>query len=524
MRRSLSMATSFVLLLFSSVPAQSDPVKSLLSYLPSAANGLAVVRVKEILDTPNGKREKWAERPGKFLAGAGTVPSWTEVLVMGASVHPGSERDNSSFAVLPLPDGITMESVAQHEDSPLQTISGLPAVLSKRNAYFVELAPGILGVQTPAMRQEVSRWARQAQRNETELSDFLAQAAASPDHIILALDMQDMLDPELVRRRLEATPSLKGQKEELVQGLAEAIAQLRGVTFTANLAETTKASITVDFARELPSDATWLATLFLDLLNDQRMALRDFEQAKVTLDGEQLVMTTELSDGCLRQIMLLVSSPFPDSSPPPSTPPSTPPQDKTTPRRPVETDQQATIRKNRRYYQAVNRALDDMQRNESWSLDYSQAGGWILRAAKKIDYLSISGIDPDLAAYGANVSSQLRSMAASMHGMIVDVDAQQARVNTGWAPGVQGGWQQGGGWGGGGWEGGGWSGGGWGGGWAAPYWRAGTNVSEVRRNQAEAISSGERDRTQILQSITDQRAQVRQLMQSRYGVDFDRRF
>lgn len=508
--RFLMTVVCFKLLVFSSIDAMGDQAEALLSYIPPSVNGLAIVRVQEILNTPLAKREQWRERPGQFLTGAGTVPTWTDVLVMGGLVHPGSETDNWSVAVLPLPDAITMDSVAQHENTPIQKISGVRAVLSKRNAYFLELAPQILGVQVPAMRQEASRWVRQAARNEeSSLSGFLMDAAAASDHIIMALDMQDMLDPELVRHRLEATPSLRGKQKDSVSGLAEAIAQLRGVTFTANIDDRTHARIVVHFSRQLPSHATWLATVFLELLNDQRMALRDFEQAKVTLDGERMVLRTELSEGCLRQIMLLLSSPFPDASPPPATSESRPGLSS-------ETDQEAVIRKNRRYYAAVNRALNDLERNESWSLNYAQTGGWVLKAADKIDNLSISGIDPELVSYGADVSSKLRALAASLHGMLVEVDAQEARTTFNWrvTPGsAYGDWGSGG-----------WRYGRWRGGWTAPYWNVDTNLPEVRQAQAEAVTHGARERAPILQSILDQRTEIRQLMQSRYGVDFERRF
>jgi len=480
----------------------AEDVDSLLRLVPPGSNTLAVVRVREVLESPRAKREGWKGEKLKFLAGADTVPNWVDALVVGAQFHPGSS-DNWSASLLSCPAGVSVEAMAKSENRALQQLGGVPAMHTHRDAYFLQLKPDVLGVMNPALRQQASRWARDASAaTAPRLSEFLRRAATASSHIVMAIDMQDMLDPQLIRQRLEATESLKG-KTEVIEALEKLFKGLQGVAFFAQIDEDTDARIDLVFSEDLPDEGERLKGLLLEMLADQRLVLEDFREGQASVRGAVLTVKTKLSDAGLRRILSLILSPYPESpnysGAVAGDAPALRPAEPTAPR-PAE-----IIRRNREYYIAVQRALKDLQFSAKWSANYAQAAGWFERYADKIDNLPRASVDEDLTNYAADVSSKLRALAATTRGMVVDVNAAQATLtystNVGFAP-----W-----------------GGGWGWGWGmAPHWSVNSNLSEVRAAQAQAVTNSAKQVEEIRKYLLDQSAAIRRQMEQKYGDEFSK--
>lgn len=519
----LACLLTTALLGFSDLRADADePVEGLLAYLPPSVNGLAVVRVHELLQSPRAVREKWAADPARFLAGAGTVPHWVERFVMGGQVHPG-QADGWTATVVHLPPDLSLKKIAAHEKVAMESLGGVAAAYL-RDSYVLELNPQVLGVMTPPHRQDAARWARDTKSGAANrLSAYLQTRARQAGQIELALDMQDMLDPRVIKSRLEASPALRDHAD--ARGpLEEALGTLRGVAFSANISDKTAARITFDFSAPLPPSATLLKEVFFEFLSDEQLMIGELRTCDARIAGRQLILSLALSDLGLRQIMSLVMAPHPGKPPaesggeqePPSEPPSATAEDA------------AKKRLNRNYYARVNGAMRDLQQSVKFSFGetrLAEQAGWVDRAIGKINQLSIQGIDPELAKYAANVSQKLQAVSDSLRGMAVSMNAAQSTFTverTMVRPGaVVGGY-------GGGWRG---YGGPWGGyrrgygsGWGAtvaPLYNTKTNLEEVRKKQADAVTSSVAERQKIWQSLASDHAQIRALMLDRYGEDFD---
>jgi len=491
-------------LCMSTVPTRgAEDVTSLLRLVPPSSNALAVVRVREILESPRAKLEGWKGEKLKFLAGADTVPTWIDALVLGAQFHPGSS-ENWSASVLSCPAGVSVEAMAKSENRALQQLGGVTAMHTHRNAYFLQLKPDVLGVMSPALRQQASRWARDAATaTAPQLSEFLTRAATASSHIVMAIDMQDMLDPQLIRHRLESAESLKG-KTEVIDKLVTLFKGLQGVAFFAQIEDDTDARIDLIFSDNLPNEGERLKALLLEMLSDQRLVLEDFRDGKASVREAVLTVKAKLSDAGLRRILSLILSPYPESpnysgAVAPKVVGQPPAEPETPQLRPAE-----IIRKNREYYIAVQRALKDLQFSANWSANYAQAAGWFERYADKIDNLPRAGIDQELTDYAADVSSKLRALAATTRGMIVDVNAAQATLTYSTNVGYGGGW--GGGW-------------GWG---MAPQWNVTSNLAEVRTEQAKAVTNSAKQCEEIRKYLLDQSAAIRRRMEQKYGDEFSK--
>ena len=74
---------------------------------------------------------------------------------------------------------------------------------TRRDSYIAQPLPDLLTAYRPAHSVEAARWVRAVQQGEkSSISPYLQQAARQDGHVVLAMDLQDMLDLRLVERRL----------------------------------------------------------------------------------------------------------------------------------------------------------------------------------------------------------------------------------------------------------------------------------------------------------------------------------
>ncbi len=483
----------------------AEQVESLLRFLPTASNGLVIVRVNELLNSPRAQRENWRKNEDRFLAGADAIPAWVELIVIGTAFQPGITGDDWSAAVIPLPANTTVESIAGYEGIPLQSIGKTPAFYSPRNGYVIQLANGVAGVMSPAQRQNAARWIREVQSaRRSPLSDYLEQAARQPDQIVMALDMLDMLDPDVLRRRLEAAPALQGKADD-VRRVVDGLQGLRGMTLKVNVRNNTEAQLTVDFSAPPPLPASELKALFLNMLSDEGAELAEVNDALASVQGNALLLSLQLSDQGLRRIMALGLAPFPNQ--PGNAPAAAGPTNASGSAAASEQTKTAT----RKYFASVGRVLDDL--GTRLSLTSQTVAIWIDQGATTIDNLPTRDVDADMLRFGADVSSKLRALNASLRGTRVAVNTEQQTLTynvqvgavpvSGWGRSWYG-WPRAYGW----------------GSTMVPYYQTQSNLADVRQNQAQAIRAGEGEREKIWQSITDSRAAIRLQMIQRYGEGF----
>ena len=512
------VAIAIMFMAGSALRAQS--VADLLPFVPRDSNAISVFRVHALTGSPRGVKEGWAARhESQYLDGAVTVPPWVEVMVRASYVRPGTRGGDWTVVLLPLPAQYEMSMLAQREGTEVQEISSHSAVLSQRySGYFVELKGAgeggarVLGGMSPATRQDVSRWLTESHQTTgtTGLSPYLVEAAADETaQIVLAVDMQEMLDPVHVRNRLNAAEAL--QKESAAKAaLTIAFQTIRGMRLSVRVGETSTAEVRMDFGRQIGSEGQFVKPLLVEFLNDAGAALDELESAQVETKGRTVTMTMPLSDESLRRILSLVTAPPPPTSPGRAAPEVTPPE-------PGKEPGTADVNASRRYLQAVNRNVDDLQKAYGRAQSYARTAQWHENFAQRIEHLPTGGVDPQLVEYGRSVASRLRALAASLRGTAVQVNALDRSVvyNVDVTPAYQTGFD---------W----W----WGG--ARTAWGAYTygqpqnvnvtsNLGEVRAKQAEIVTASAPQREQIWQMINEERAATERAMVGKYGDEFQKR-
>ncbi|QDT52298.1 hypothetical protein Pan44_03070 [Caulifigura coniformis] len=493
--------------------ASAQDLTPLRPWIPEDINALAVVRAGELLKTPMAARESWQHSGSEnFLGGAVHLPPDCELFVRGTRFRAAS-GDTWSVALLSFSRPVDMQRVAEQEQSSLQTVASKPAVLSRRNSFFAELGPQLLGVISPAHRQDLSRWIERSERkHDTTLTRYLDEVLLGQSAgVTLAIDLTDMFEPGRLRERLPTMAAMIGRQQHVDQTAAQ-IMTVRGLRLDIYVTDELRAALTLDFKEPVGNDPNLMKGILLEAMDDMGVGLDSFHDSQAVADGNAVRIAAAFSAEDLRRVMTLVLTPHPVQAPPstPVAPPpatvKTPPPASSPPSPNVVAPRPAprvTTDNNAKYFRAIDQILKDLTRANRNANDYARTATWHDRFADKIANLSTMAVDPDLISYGSSVASKLRSLGASLRGVAVDVNTlnnavvYNTKVNPGWE---QVGW--------------------WTYGYQPATWETTSNLATIREQQAAAISAGAKDRDSIWQMINDERQRTMDLMTRKYGSTF----
>jgi hypothetical protein len=472
--------------------ASADDLAELLKRVPGDMNTVAVINVREINKSPRAVKENWKENhETEYLAGAMAVPSWVSVVVVGADLHPGALAASRSLILIPIENAANSETIARRENGVVQTVNDLTLVLSPRRGYFGFPAPGIIGISDTLPRQDFARWVRSAKKPDgPAVSRYLQDAVAAHKdaHIMIALDLADLLDPAAVRAGLQR--SGETPRESSVDSLVNVFSAARGLVFTARIDQATKTELRFEFAVPMADFAAAAKRLWPKALDAAGLDIPEWKSAEPRADGKSLVVSAELSDTSLRRLLSIVATPSHGLEAEPRIP---------TPK------EAAALSASVRYYRAVNSALDDLRaQGDAKGKNYVRSAAFFDTYAAKIEKLSLTDVDPLLVQYGASVAAKLRAMSGSLRGVQVQLEAYDTYKSTTWvaSPGVyvgpRGGWGVGGG-----------------------GVAMNTNVQELSTKQAELVAKLEPERVKIWGVLESDRSSIRREMLEKYKIDFD---
>lgn len=509
--RTSSRLLAGILLLLASVlaaPATSHAdgpdAASLTQYLPNDANALAIVRVKDILQTPRAIKEEWAkEADERFLSGTGGIPSWVNTLVVGFQVRPATASEVWAAGVVSVPAAVSIEAIAAREQAMIETLGTIKAIRSDRGSYMLGISKGIFGVWRPAIRQEATRWARAIESKVTApLSEYLQQVSRRSGDVVMAIDLENTLDPTMTMLHLREMKEITSDAQR--DSAYDLLMSLSGITLDVDLEETSTAELRVDFKKEVGPNVTLVRNFFLSVLHDHGAEIDEFANAPVKADGTSVSLIATLGDDSMRRLISLISSgpAMENMTPSPEPLPAANGTQSVSPRVTAPTPAEAS----QTYFRQIDQFVNDLNRASRRATDYSRTAMWHENFAEKIDELPITGVDPELIDYGADIASKLRALARSLRGQQLAVNVQQGTLtydvnfDPGWASVSV-----------------------WGGvGYGAPTYRVNSNLQQVRERQAAAITAGAQQRDDIWTMMHDSRAKVLRSMQQKYGPEFGR--
>lgn len=504
----------------------ADDVAPLLKFIPDDANTLCVLKVQELHDSPRGKAEQWEQKhQTKFLAGAAEVPPTSNIVLRACDFSLDHSFIAEAWTVVSWKDPVPMQKVVEKTKGRLDRMMGKRLIIGDQDRLIVEWDPKTLGSIHPASRQHMGRWIEEAKDTaSTKASSYIQEAVDKMSgQVMIALDLSNAPETARLRDRLKQSPIFQADKEA-VDSVVRVIESIRGLRLGINVNRVSQATLTIDFGINVGQrPGKYLKSVLIELLAGMGAQIDEIANAPAQIEGKSMTLNFEMPDEVLREVLSIFH--WGNNVATEQGEAQVPSTGNTTGNANPKNSETMMVINSQRYFQSVNRMLDDLKRKYKNADSYNQSAAWHDNYARRIEQLSIADVDPAMAAYGAKSSQTLRALAGSLRGVPLDVGVLQAskKYEVNYYPGgygypgsVYGGY-----------------GGGYGyrpygvfgGGWASAYtpgqYRVDSNQVEVQTKQAEAVAKDAEKRDNIWQQLMDDRQKIRQEMQGKYNKDFN---
>lgn len=479
----------------------ADPTNELLLRVPSSANAVAVVDVEGLFKSKLGAKEGWSRRyVTDYASGLAPFPPSVQKAVLAAKIDSDTISADWELGIVRLKAPFAMKKLAEKENAPLEKLEGHSLIATERRTSFVELRAQTVAVTNHQNRQDVARWLRGTRDlAHPAISDYLLEAVTDPKgQYHLALDLQDVMQFEDAKIRLQNSPALKGETVD-IDALANLAVGLRGLRVSIDVGETIEGTLRIDLSDEIAQYARVLPRIALAALQKNGVLIEELANAKVNVDEKSFTFSATLSEASFRRIISLIQPSvghLEDGSHvgEPSA---------------ASIQQVSTIR----FFNAVRRQLDDLEKQARKAKDYRSSAHWFETAAKNISQLPSRDVDPDLLNYSASVATKLRAIARSLRGVPLDVKALEFAKKQEVYVYPQNYYNSGGWWGG--------SGVSYGAGYAFAQTRYEyhNNFAEVEARQAKVIAEAEKERQQVWDLLQGETASMRSQLSKKFDTD-----
>jgi hypothetical protein len=454
--------------------------------VPKDANVIMYMDVERLLASPMGAKEDWkGKRAADFENRPMSLPPSVTKFVRAANVNLDVHETSWQIAVLEIKSLPSLDSIAKKEKGYLDTVAGTQAVWSPRGAYAFKVSNNALGLVFPANRQYLSRWIKE---KPGQYSSYLADAAremtSSGPQLVIAMDLEDVVQPQIVQERAKNLESLKSAKVK-VDDVVKTVLGIKGIKFSATVKDKATGKITVDFAGDTAILKDLGKPLLLEVLEHRGLALEDLDSWTASVAGKSFVLQGDLSKSSLMRLSSLLefpSLPLDESAEP-------------------EVDSKdPKLYATQNHFKAVRALLEDLNEKRKEFTNPGHAAGWWETYATRVSKLPTLNVDEDMLNYSATISELMRAMAAEARGAGIRTGVAQANLATNYAGGY-----------------------GYGNGYGYYGDRYGGARQEgAQRNAIRAQETGRvaMDATGLREEIANETMKIKRLMTERYKVEF----
>ncbi len=479
------MVSSLFVVLFSARVLGAE-FGDLLERVPPGANVIMLIDVEQLLRSPlakaEGSKKAYAE---KYHATPILLPPDAKRFVMAAYLPLPDVQPVWEVAVMERSLTPTMAKLARLENGHVDELGGVKVVWSPYDAYFVKFSSNLMGIISPASRQNAKRWIEQRGAwKGGPLSAYLQKAVAlastRPAQVVMAIDLEDAPDLKRVKSQIGSFRALENRKVDL-DAVANLICSIKGLTLAIHVTDQRRGKMTIEFGQDAAPLSGFLKPFLIEALEEFEIALKDFDEWSVSVSGGTVTFEGPLSRSGMSFIVSLLEMPSPIDAP-----------QGLTAEQIKSTDPGAATpvaQASRAYFQSVSELLIAVNEHPRSSI-------WMRKTAGRIDRQPILNVDPDLLAYSGQVSSLLRLAGATLGEGRLKADARSAAIqpDSGYyaVGGVRGRYRRYG--------------------WAYHS----TNFGEHRRIQSEERLKGVTAANDILREIGEMTVQIRSELAARY--------
>jgi len=457
--------------------------------IPSTANAIVLLDGQKLLASPLATSEGWKEKyEQSFASGLVSISPDTQQLILASQIDYEYMRPVWEAAVGDLGRERSLADISRATKGTLDPIGDTNAIALRDDAFLVAFGPKRLGVMSPANRQSVARWLREAgSRTQSALSPYLqgSLTASQTSAIVMAFDLQDAVPPDVIRAKLASSPALAGKNINL-DAAAKALASIRGLSLEVAVTNGTFGRLMVHFSGDASILAPVAKPLLLEILAGLGASIDDIAEWQVESEPTRITLRGPLSAAGRKRVFSLIDQPTSALIA----------ADKNVAS--AETQEQAkTAAASQQYFKAINSILDDIRQTSKNAKTFGESALWFDKWSRKIDRLPLLSVDADLLAFGRDTAEGLRQMATSLRGIGINTGARSAQIyNTGGSVSVSSGY-------------------------GGSYYADWRNISaEKLAVKAEEKAKGALSAHDIAGQIANETSRIRQAMSQKYQVEF----
>jgi hypothetical protein len=263
------------------------------------------------------------------------------------------------------------------------------------------------------------------------------------------------------------------------------VASVQGLTFSVRVTDKIIGTVRVDFGVEVDLYKRIARELFLELLEEQGVAISGMETWETTYGDKSMTLSGPLTTTDLRRILSLFAFPGPSGEDEPMIKPG-----------------EVSVPATQRYLAAVGVVLSDLRSTKD-SPDFTKVATWYEKAAEQLAQLGRRGVDPLAVEATHEAGRRLRAIASSLRGVPIDLEALDKKSYYYSQPNV---------------------------GVALNWWghiglafgpnRVETNLPQIREQQAKVIADDQRHRVQVWSQIDQLMANARLKLGEKHKAKF----
>jgi hypothetical protein len=467
-------------------PAQAQ-FEQLAAKVPSTANAIVLLDGQKLLASPLAAKEGWTEKYAEaFAAGLVTISPDTQRMVIAAEIDFAHQKPLWELALGDFGVNRSVAEIARRTKGPIDEVGGLQAVVLRDDSYCVQFSPSRLGVFAPSNRQAVARWLREVQsRSEPGLSPYLEATlvASQTSQIVVALDLQDAVPPEVLRAGLSGSSARADAKIDL-EAATKAAASLRGVVLEVAVTDGSFGRLMVHFGADASVLAPIAKPLILEVLGNQGAMIDDIANWKVTTEANKFTLNGPLGPEGRRRVLSLIDHPVSAliASDPSKVQSSQPESSK---------EAYATLQ----YFKSIEKMRDELREMAKDVKTFGQHAMWLDKWARKIDRLPALNVDQEMLNYGRYTTTRMRDAATALRGIGINTGARTAQVGAVYSTGYSVDY--------------------WG-----NYWSGYDSGGQRRAIGAEERAAGATSARGIAAEMENESAKIRQAMTSKYKINF----
>lgn len=420
-----SLAACLMILTIAPALCAQEGFEPLVEKLPSDANAIALFRVDEILSSPIGQRMKWREKNREqFASGSAIVPPSASHFMLAAKVDVMSGKPAWELAVMRSKTNLDAAAIAKHFGVQVDEMLGLATIALPRNALLAVFSPQVAGAISPADRQFLVRWIRDAQAGRTSPPSYLKEAVQFSDvggtEIIMALDLEYVVNEGMARAAVEQSDLVK--ENERREAIIQLLPALRGASLGVTVRDKLYGKIKVDFSQDAAALEGIAKDVILLAIANHGLMVDDFQDWKGAVSGKSVTLEGELSPEGLRQVTSLLQSPASEFEHTEAATASQSPDQS-------PGDQDVTPAKaSKAYYDNVLVYLKDFNKRSRDSKTMGSYASWFEKYARKIESLPILNVDPDLVEFGARTADNMRNASQTLRGTGIASSAAEKQI------------------------------------------------------------------------------------------------